>query len=270
MAHTIQLYNQTDRQLHFLSQIIAKANRTFIPAKKDDSHTNLYFDNIGSKIIGRWIKTENSKLLFSLNLNSLNFELLDEAFNVKTSIPTISKLLPEIENELENAMVEIGLKPEGFKTKLHYEIPEYDFVKKPVEAANPVGLKNWKETRTLANEACTALLGYAQLEGEIRIWPHHFDTGIYFKPKNKLGVGFGLAMQDEMAKAPYFYIAAYPKGIDIDYKNLPQGPWKWEIGEYWKGAYLTLKELEKQSLAHKKEIINNYLKAIYDWIILQS
>ncbi|MFT5886141.1 MAG: hypothetical protein ACI9IP_002605 [Arcticibacterium sp.] len=37
-------YTQTDQQLHWLSQIIAKANRTYVPAEEDDSHTNLYFN----------------------------------------------------------------------------------------------------------------------------------------------------------------------------------------------------------------------------------
>ncbi len=51
----MQAYIKTDRQLHWLSQVIAKINRTYVPKKNDDSHTNLYFDNLGKRITGRWI-----------------------------------------------------------------------------------------------------------------------------------------------------------------------------------------------------------------------
>ena len=48
----MQEYINTDRQLHWLSQVITKVNRSFVPAEKDDSHTNLYFDVIQKGIYG--------------------------------------------------------------------------------------------------------------------------------------------------------------------------------------------------------------------------
>lgn len=35
-------YNAADRQLHWLSQVIARINRMFVSPKEDDSHTNLF------------------------------------------------------------------------------------------------------------------------------------------------------------------------------------------------------------------------------------
>lgn len=47
-------YNKTDHQVHLLSQIIAKFNRTYVAEKEDDSHTNLDFDPLGHRLYGRF------------------------------------------------------------------------------------------------------------------------------------------------------------------------------------------------------------------------
>ena len=47
-------YTYADQKLHFLTQVIAKANRSYVPTKPDDSHTNLYFDTLDNRIVGRW------------------------------------------------------------------------------------------------------------------------------------------------------------------------------------------------------------------------
>ena len=46
----MKTYNKVDQQLHLLCQVIGKANRTFVPDKADESHTNLHFDPWGNKI----------------------------------------------------------------------------------------------------------------------------------------------------------------------------------------------------------------------------
>ena len=47
------------------------------------------------------------------------------------------------------------------------------------------------------------------MNSEVRIWPHHFDTGIYLEVNSKLGIGFGWAMADKMIDQPYFYFTPY-------------------------------------------------------------
>lgn len=46
-------YIKTDQHLHCLCQVITKANRSFVPKKTHDSHTNLYFDT------GIYVVTDN-------------------------------------------------------------------------------------------------------------------------------------------------------------------------------------------------------------------
>lgn len=82
-------YHQIDQQLHLLCQIIAKANRTFVPKKEDDSHTNLYFDHLGQRIFGRWIEGEDRKVIMCLNLDKQTFEWRDDALQLLQDLSLI-------------------------------------------------------------------------------------------------------------------------------------------------------------------------------------
>ena len=65
-------YTNTDQTLHLLCQIIAKANRTFVPTKKDARNTNLAYNMLKNRIEGRWIKASSGNIILSLNLSNFN------------------------------------------------------------------------------------------------------------------------------------------------------------------------------------------------------
>lgn len=264
----MQEYTKTDQQLHLLSQLIAKANRTFLQKKEDDSHTNLFFDALGNRITSRWIQTESNKVIFTLNLNTQTVEVMDEAGKALATIPTVSEHIEDVEREIEKNLPSLGLSPHGFRQALHFEIPQYAFATNPITKVDQNGLAQWKRFRMLANQACFQLLGYLQMWEEVRIWPHHFDTGIYTIPKNNLGVGFGLAMEDDMAGAPYFYMAAYPLQGEITYKNLPQSDdWEWNVSDNWKGVILPLDRLNRREVEVQQAIIYQYLTDNVKWFL---
>jgi len=263
-------YNNTDQHLHFLCQVIAKANRSFVPKNRDDSHTNLYFDSLGNRITGRWIKVKNEKFICSLNLANLHYEISNDAQKVFASIPSIGSTMDEIEEKIEKSLSELGLKTRDFREKLHFKISEYDFIKAPVAAIESVALAEWKEMRELANEACFHLLGHLQNKEEIRIWPHHFDTGIYTIINSNIGLGFGLAMQDEMVGEPYFYMSGNSLDSTINYIDLPSDKdWRWEIGKKWNGAVLSLNQLFDKTEDEQKAILRNFIINAYAWYAKQ-
>jgi len=265
----MQAYNKTDQQLHWLCQTIAKANRTFVPAKPDDSHTNLYFDALGNRIVGHWIESGNEKIMLTLNLESLNFEWLNSAKKVLQSVTTLGKRASTYESELEQQLPALKLKPQGFIDALHFQIPEYSFAKEAIERIDVTNLNEWKSYRKLANNLSATVLGYLQIEGDIRIWPHHFDTGIYVEVDKKIGLGFGLAMQDEMAGAPYFYLSGYALQGSVEYQKLPKfEKGRWEIGKHWQGAILPLIEL---SSVHEENqfATDDFLLKSTNWFLSQ-
>lgn len=240
----MQEYNNTDQQLHFLCQPIAKANRTFVPKKEDDSHTNLYFDSVEDRIIGRWINSpEFGMVILTLNLSNLQFEWLNSSNDKIESVNPLNKILGEVENELSFNLKKLGLNPFGFSDDLHFEIPDYPFASGQIKPIISKDIDRWKYYRKMANEACDWVCNQLKKEAETRIWPHHFDTGIYV-PLERVGIGFGLAMKDSMAGDAYFYISGYPLKGEINYNDKPSlEKGKWEIGEHWKGAILRLSDL---------------------------
>ena len=261
-------YNKADQHLHLLCQVIGKVNRSYVPEKTDESHTNLYFDPWGNKILGRWIQTGSGSVLFALDLNTFKFEVLNASRKMILDVSTAGKTMEEIEKELEKLLPLAGLDPTGFRAPMPHAIPAYPFSKEPQEAIETEALDLWKYYRKLANQTCYAFLGYAQAESEVRIWPEHFDTGIYFEYAGTMGIGFGLALEDSMAGEPYFYLAGYPKNDAFFYKNLPESPrWKWILGEHWKGVILPLSVLEKASGVQTEQILAEYFMQNFNWYV---
>ena len=137
-------YTNTDQKLHLLSQIIAKANRTYVPKKPDDCHTNLYYDVLGDRITGRWIQTTQNKVFLSLNLSTLHFEWLNDAMQIVATVSSTGKTIEVIEKELCKSIQDLGLNPEGFTEQMHYQIPEYAFAKDTIPAISTEELNQWK------------------------------------------------------------------------------------------------------------------------------
>jgi len=241
-------YTKTDQIIHLLSQTIAKANRTFVPSKKDDSHTNIHFDFLGKRILGRWIETPKGKVMLTLNLPELKFEWLNDSFQVVNSVDVVGKAVKDIELELVPQLTDLEMSSEGFLDKLHYDIPEYAFALDAFSSIDPADMNSWMQTRNQANIICDTLLGHLQVASETRIWPHHFDTGIYAEVNENRGIGFGLAMEDAMGGDAYYYIAGYALKGDIDFSSVPTlDKGKWEIGENWKGAFLPINAIQNES-----------------------
>jgi hypothetical protein len=267
----MQAYVKTDQQIHLLCQTITKANRSFVAKKDDDSHTNLYFDPLRKRIMGRWIETPIGKFILTLKLDNQQIEWLNSAYHIVTSFQTVGKKVKEVEHEIEIILSKLGLKPEGFTDKLHYDIPDYDFAKEVIPQISEQDINQWKYYRDLANQASVLLLGYLQIEGEVRIWPHHFDTGIYVVTHNGMGVGFGLAMKDSLIGKPYFYTSGYSMDGSLAYKNLPElTKGKWIITENWKGATLPLTALDEIPEANRVEAIEHFIQRTVDWFITQN
>ncbi len=262
----MQNYNKADQQLHLLAQFIAKTNRAFVPTKQDDSHTNMAFDSLSNRVVGRWIDSPKGSIMLSLNLLTLDFEWLDASYNVLQTTPSVCKTILEIQEELSKELQKLGLNSEAFLEKLHYEIPEYPFAKEVIQSIGLEGLNDWLYFRKLANDTCDIALKLVNKEDDIRIWPHHFDTGIYAIADNKVGIGFGLAMRDSMTNAPYFYISEYTSGKTIDYSDVPDLQFgRWEIGENWKGAVLLLSDIDKENEANAKSSIFKFLEETVGW-----
>lgn len=266
----MQVYNQTDQWLHWLSQPIAKAGRSFANVQEDDQHMNIYFDAVGRRIVGRWVTSSQGQIMLTLKLDTLSFEWVNDTFQVINKVGSVGKTLAEVENELAVQLKEVGLNAEGFTQAMNFEMPNYPFLQNKIPRLDNEHMQEWMTCRKLANDACALVLGHLQASGEIRIWPHHFDTGIFVSPNDRLGIGFGLAMHDQQSDTPYFYVAGYPKNHSLNYENvaeLSQG--RWVVEEGWKGAILPLSTLVGEKQETWGELINTFLETTLQWFIKQ-
>lgn len=254
-------YQSIDPIIHQLSQIIAKVNRTFVLEKNDDSHTNLLFDPIRSRIYGRWFEAEKGRIVLALNLKESTFEWIDDFYNVLSSTSIVGQTQSKLEDILIDKLSLISNKKTSFSAPLHFEIPEYSFLNQPYQAFDEVKINEWVHYRSIANGACHQFADLFLSDEKARIWPHHFDTGVYFQATPQIGLGFGLAMQDDLVGEAYFYLAGYPlKNNTISYiqtNKLSFGHWK--KGE-WKGAVLRISEASEETLPI-------FLKEASQWFI---
>jgi hypothetical protein len=247
-------YTNTDRYLHVLSQILAKLNRHFVEAKEDDSHTNLSFDQTTGRIYGRSFSWHQTKLISFIDFNQQTIGLIDDAFCVAFELPWSGKTVTELEKEFLIQMSEQD--PAIFKS-MHYEIPDYGIIERPLPEFDQSELNEWMTYRKLANLSIFELGLHLQNTQEPRIWPHHFDTGIYLEHNKKVGIGFGLAMQDDMVGAPYFYLSGYLKKRELDFTNAPDLRFgKWIVTENWKGAVLPINTIDLDDNEQNNPVLN--------------
>lgn len=264
----MQEYNKSDRQIHWLSQVLAKANRAYVPEQKDDSHTNLYFDALEKRILGRWIDGPGGKIILALNLQSRSFQWLDIKQNILHEVSVLNKSMEQLEKSVSDYPAGLNMKTDTFFQALHFEIPDYKIEILNKEDISEDGKLSWIYFRDLANRASLDMLGYLQLESEIRIWPHHFDTGVYAQVTEGLGLGFGLAMEDSMIGRPYFYMSGYNSESPISYQNLNRlSVGRWETGEHWNGAVLALNSISATSNEEAIKTIQAFIKETASWFI---
>lgn len=187
------------------------------------------------------------------------------------SIAVAGKNLIQFKAAIKNFLTSQGIETAGYDKPMHYAIPDYDLPEFLPSPFDPKPFESWVEMRSLANVACNRLAGYFQLFDEPRIWPHHFDTGIYLQVLEQLGIGFGLAMKDKMVGDAYFYLAAYASNIQFDFKaadSLDAGFWIAAGG--WKGAVLPINLLQEVSSNKALQMIEKFLFQTCNWYLQQE
>jgi hypothetical protein len=238
-----------------------------VPAKDDDSHTNLYWDPIRQQLSGRWVSSPGGLLLPALNLKQTEFQWIDKQMEVAGKVSLVDKTYYEAEDLVVSLSREVGIETKSLMAPLHFEIPDYTFKSAAINKLEEPELSEWSYYRTLANHILNDLGATVQRGIEVRIWPHHFDTGIYFQWSDEIGIGCGLAMEDDMAGAPYFYISAYTGDEQFNYSDattLVYG--KWIKEGPWKGGILPLNQLETDNAIQQLQIFyNQALSYLINW-----
>ncbi|KAA1246806.1 hypothetical protein [Aquimarina sp. RZ0] len=245
-------------QIHIAAQYLATAGISFLDKKDDDSHTNLGF-NIEKGYIETWpLNDQGDKIAFDY----LNFALHWIANStIRLSISLDGKTHKEIVSWMESLTTALGI-TRPYVYDLHYDLP-YDKITDAYVFEKPSDniLQKLVQNRILTQKILVKTIEASSLDSDIRIWPHHFDTGAFSKLENKDGVsvGLGMAIPDSMHPDYYFYISGY-KGHDsiptTNFTPLKKGSWS---NEGFKGATLSISGIsEEEGITFFEEAIRAY------------
>ena len=243
-----------EKQMHLASQYLAAAGISFLDKKEDDSHTNLGFDtNTGT--LSTHILSENKDVL---SLNYQKFSLDWNSLHGTSSLPLDGATHKEIVEWISESSQKMLNKKYAYK--FHYDLPYSvtdDFTFNLLDAGK---LKSLMDVRILAQVALEKVMSTNALTSSIRVWPHHFDTGIYEKlPHSEIFIGCGLAIPDAVCDEHYMYISGYKNNEIIDtssFQKLENGEWR---NNDFKGGILPSSHpVESETVTFFQEAINNY------------
>lgn len=261
----LQAYNQAEITIHRVCQLLALTGVNLVPKKDDDSHTNLAWDDKNSLVAGRYFQLNNQtmRLVFAIKPQELRFETKEGQLvsSIDLSYSDHETLVMWWRMQLQ----ELGASKDLID-EVHYDLPEteaYTTVEISSELAEYDDL--WMTIRRQANQVFNTLNTNTNQQSEIRIWPHHFDTGVYYSiTGDTQAIGAGMAIADTLMAEPYYYIYAWSKDTELDYSAAPDlGKGKWLTGT-WKGAVLPISSIS--NLTETAQVDTFYTTA-YDFLL---
>ncbi|MFT7157928.1 MAG: hypothetical protein ACI8Q1_002953 [Parvicella sp.] len=246
--------NHTIQELHQAAQYLAAAGISFLEKKADDSNTNVGWNSVDKRLETHVFGNQDQ---LSLNLNTVKIEWLNSG-RVISGIDLISKSHTEIVQWISEQAKEnkIAL---PFTYNFHYDLPYKEITDDYRFSLSEKKLETISNELTKAQKAFEQFLDYQNLDSPIRIWPHHFDLGIYTKLESEnTFMGAGLAIPDSLVNDFYFYASGYKNGIGIEtktYGKLNIGDWRSD----WNGATLASKNVnDKSVLTFLNEVKNKF------------
>ncbi|MEM9361029.1 MAG: hypothetical protein AAGA43_00265 [Bacteroidota bacterium] len=242
-------------QLHLAAQYLATAGISFLDKRDDDSHTNLAFSRT-EKRLETWALDEKGTQLCldysSFALLWISNETRTLSLHEKTHLDVVT-WLKEVSASLNS--------PKDYEYELHYELPYSLGSHETFQLKNPQKIEELIQLRTLGNTVLSKVLTENNLSSDVRIWPHHFDTGA-FSPlgdDSETAVGMGLTIPDSLVDDYYFYISGYKGHTGLETAGFPaltKGKW---LNDGFKGAILPASHsTEKDALAFFNEAIHAY------------
>ncbi|WP_224488822.1 hypothetical protein [Robertkochia flava] len=229
------LLNAHQHKLHHLAQFLAAFGNSYLPAEPDDSQTNLGWDIEKSALISRIY----NEVYLELEYPGLMLYLVSgpqrKAFDPLGASPG------DIESWIRETLSSCGIDPGKYRLQMGFTptSPEDLFIS--LDNTDEKVLLQLTEERNIAQKALEEFRDTHPMEcSPVRIWPHHFDTGmlVYPDPDTKSkSFGLGYAPADRVSEVPYFY--AYARSDrNINYDGLPEmAPAQWHINN-WKGALI--------------------------------
>jgi len=214
-------------QLHHAVQLATSFGITYIPARPDDSHTNLEW--IGRR--GALASNVHRDVRVEVRVADLGLVIGERTFRLQGK--TIEAGVAWIRDRL----AETGIDGARYTLDRHYEIPHHAVADgAPFDAKHEslAELGRWFDN---AAGRLEILRGAQEGAGEVRCWPHHFDIATLITVEPGKTVGAGLEPGDGYYDEPYLYVNMYPSPSGDALPQSLEGGGVWHTHE-WIGAVL--------------------------------
>ena len=239
MKHTIE-------QLHLASQYLAAAGISFLDKKDDDSHTNFGWDVENNRLTTHEFGKGDQ---VGFNFSSLKLEWLKNG-QVESTIDLQKCTHLEILNWFKK-QIEIRIVGKTYHYNFHYELPYPSISDDHVFKIDSSESKNYATELNRAQTSFESFLSENNLASPIRVWPHHFDLGLYTQLDNSGStfLGAGLAIPDTLVDGLYYYVSGYINDKSIvtkTFTGLDKGDWRSD----WEGATLASDGIDIKTAKH--------------------
>lgn len=246
---------EADIALHRGAQYIALTAIAFVSPESDDSHTNIGWNAERKRLEGRWFPSIGNE--YRLTLSPSTYELIWEDRN-RTTIDRF-QLSGTDEKEVrewwETTAATIGGKSLA-DIELHYELPKTDSYSNPVLPSPTAEMINvWVRWRSLGQKAISVIGALMESDVKPRVWPHHFDTGIFGQFNHSASLGCGIAPADSMMNEPYIYLYGWKADtyMPAPDSKLKYGKWIPQKKEGdWSGFVLSYSETMELEISDVK------------------
>lgn len=254
--------NEADRSLHSLSQLLALTGTNALPNQADDSQANLVWNPERQWLEGRPFDGDGQALRLIIDLPTFSLQVVNANDALTAQFWVDQKTPADALNWWQTQMTKWGFKttkPVNYTLETPPVPPQGRYTR-------PSALTDWAIWRTKANQQLALLNQRSGLSSDVRIWPHHFDTGVYYSfpdesGKEQAAIWAGYAIADAVCPEPYFYISGYNSRQPIDFTtaaHLRAG--EWLMKDDWQGASLPVSSIKKS------EEITHFFQDGYQWL----
>ena len=213
-----------EKQMHLAAQYLAAAGISFLDKKPDDSHTNLGFSTKNGCLYTHVLSENNDMLFLDYEGFMLEWKSNNGTISFQLDGATHKEVLKWLTDTSKTFLNKV------YQYKFHYDLPYKISDTFTYKLLNIGELIELMHLRILAQFILEKIVSSYKLQSDIRIWPHHFDTGIYSAlPDSDISIGLGLAIPDTICNKHYLYLSGYKNGRAIATTSLPQltlGEWK--------------------------------------------
>ncbi|GAB4032394.1 hypothetical protein [Spirosoma gilvum] len=254
--------NQADKTLHSLAQLIALTGMQCLPLQADDSQTNMVWDQLLHRLEGRAFDQAGQQLRLVIDTEAFTVQFIGDHNRILSLLSPEGKTPADVLMWWNEQMRSLGITE---IRPLNYHL-DHEPVALDALYQRPSALGAWNQWRTVANEALQTLNQWSGQQSEVRIWPHHFDTGVYYslpdaQQHERAAIWTGYAIADSICPEPYFYLSGYNSAQPVNFQNAPTlSAGEWRTGADWQGALLPI------STSHTNDRIDAFFRESYTWL----